>query len=83
MKEDYKLVVFSALAIVLLNGLALLFCKIANKNDAERYFLHFEPLKYVAMKMCYTILILSLTYNARYLLTHVQDLVRIVKSFRP
>lgn len=62
--------VISAIIIVVINALALLFCSAFNKNkEAERYYKSFEPIKFHVMQFCYTIVVLSLTYNARFLFT--------------
>lgn len=62
----------SAIIIVIVNGFAYLFCKAFNKNnEAQRYYKNFEPIKFYVMQFCYTILILSLSYNARFLFDKV------------
>lgn len=64
---NYNPVILSAISIVAVNALAIVFCHIFNKPDAERYYKNFEPIKFHVMQFCYTILILSLSYNLRFL----------------
>lgn len=61
-------VVLSAICIAVLNGAAYMFCKMFNPDkEAQRYYKHFEPIKFYVMEYCYTILLLSLSYNMRFI----------------
>lgn len=64
---NYNPVLLSAISIVAINALALAFCHFFDRPDAERYYKNFEPIKFHVMQFCYTILILSLSYNVRFL----------------
>lgn len=65
--KETTIILFSTLAIIAVNGFGILFCKYNDANrDAQRYYKHFEPLKFYVMHFCYTILLISLTYNIRF-----------------
>lgn len=69
---NYNPVILSAIIIVSVNGIAFLYCQKHNKNqEVQRYYKHFEPIKYYVMQLCYTIMILSLSYNMRFLFMNV------------
>jgi len=70
--HSYSPIYLSAAVIVIVNGLALLYCKVFNRNhEAQRYYKNFEPIKFYVMEFCYTIIVLSLSYNMRFLVTRV------------
>lgn len=70
--NENRLLFVSAFAIVIVNGIALLFTKMADGNrDAERYYKKFDPLKYYILKFCYAIIAVSFTFNMRYLMSGV------------
>jgi hypothetical protein len=60
----------SAFVIVLINSIALFLYKSKGKDEIEIYYKHFEPLKFYILQLCYTILVLSLSYNSRFIVSH-------------
>lgn len=82
--NNANLVIISALTIVLVNGIALLLCNKYNKNkEAQRYYQHFEPIKFYVMEFCYTMLILSVTFNARFLIGKLGKVLITLKTLNP
>ena len=68
--------ILSATLIIILNASAYLFCRYFNKNkEAQRYYKHFEPIKFYVMEYCYTILLLSLSYNMRFVFMNIASTV--------
>ena len=65
--KHYSPIIASAVAIVLVNAIAIFGCHIFKKKEAERYFHHFEPVKFYVMQMCYMILVIALSYDVRFL----------------
>lgn len=68
-KIDAVLLNTAVLAIV--NAIGIMYIKKINPNkDADRYYHLKEPGKYIVFNMAYTILLLSMAINARYVLGH-------------
>ena len=75
--KDAQLIFVSTIAIVLVNGLVLLYVKYMDGNkDAERYYKHFEPIKYYILKFCYSIITISFAFNMRYLITNTLVMIK-------
>lgn len=71
----------SALVVIVVNGSALLYCKYVNHRNAERYYRHFEPIKFYMLQLCYTLVILTLSYNVRFLVSNiVKNVKKIIYS---
>lgn len=74
---DFKSLYVSAIIIVIVNSLGILYCKLYNKDkEAQRYYKHFEPSKFYVMEFCYTILVISLTYNLRFLVIDFGKMIK-------
>jgi hypothetical protein len=71
MHHSLKPLYASALVVIAVNGCALLYCKYVNHRNAERYYRHFEPIKFYMLQLCYTLVILALSYNVRFLVSNI------------
>lgn len=61
----------NTLVIAIVNGIGILYIKRINPNkDADRYYHQKEPAKYLIFNLAYTILLLSMAINARYVIGH-------------
>lgn len=71
------ILILSAVAIIAVNGMAMLFCKYADKNNAaQRYYSEFEPIKYYLFVFCYSIIAMSLTFNIRFLIILMTEKIK-------
>lgn len=64
-------VVVNAIIIAVVNALGIMYIKKINPNkDADRYYHYKEPAKYLVFNMAYTVLLLSMAINCKYVLAH-------------
>ncbi len=81
--SEQFLVFVSAFVIVLVSSSGMLFCRVANRDQAaERYYAAFEPIKYWVMKLCQSILMIALSYNVRYVLVNAASAVKACRSLK-
>ena len=67
-KSEQELLFVSTIALVAVSGISLLFCNYVDKNkEASRYYKDVEPVKYYALEFCYSIVMISFFFNARFL----------------
>ena len=64
-------VVVNAIIIAVVNAIGIMYIKRINPNkDADRYYHQKEPAKYLVFNMAYTVLLLSMAINGRYVMGH-------------